>query len=95
MYEISGEDIDYCFGREYRQLSFEEKLDIVVQRVYQSYKGFSVVDSILEQRIDGVSGGVSGISESGQLGNEQTDVNGAGFGTVPSTPLDEDRNNFV
>ena len=90
MYEISGEDIDYCFGREYRQLSFEEKLDIVVQRIYQSYKGFSVVDSILEQRIDGVSGGVSGISESGQLIHEQGDVNGAMFGTVPRLPLDED-----
>lgn len=90
MYEISGEDIDYCFGREYRQLSFEEKLDIVVQRIYQSYKGFSVVDSILEQRIDGVSGGVSGISESGQLIHEQGDVNGAMFGTIPRAPLDED-----
>ncbi|GGF94345.1 ATPase, T2SS/T4P/T4SS family [Paenibacillus aceti] len=73
MYEISGEDIDYCFGREYRQLSFEEKLDIIVQRVYQSYKGFSVIDSIMEQRIDGVSGGVSGISASAQLDNSPSD----------------------
>jgi len=90
MYEISGEDIDYCFGREYRQLSFEEKLDIVVQRVYQSYKGFSVIDSILEQRIDGVSGGVSGISGSGQLGIEQDDVTGVAFGTPSGALLDED-----
>lgn len=90
MYEISVEEMDYCFGREYRQLSFEEKLDLVVQRVYQSYKGFSVIDSILEQRIDGVSGGVSGISESVQWGCEQDEVNGAGIGTVPGVPLDED-----
>ncbi|WMT42918.1 ATPase, T2SS/T4P/T4SS family [Paenibacillus sp. D2_2] len=90
VYEINGDDIDYCFGREYRQLCFEEKLDIVVQRVYQSYKGFSVIDSMLEQRIDGISGGVSGISGSGHLGYEQNDVNGATFGTGIEAPLDED-----
>lgn len=60
-YEITEEDIHSMFHMEYRPLSFEEKLDIVVQRVYQQYKGFSVIDMIREQRIDGVSGGVSGV----------------------------------
>ncbi|MNO13108.1 Type II/IV secretion system protein [compost metagenome] len=60
VYEISEEDINMVFFREYRILTFEEKLDIIVQRIYQSFKGFSVVDMIREQRIDGVSGGVSG-----------------------------------
>lgn len=55
-YDINSEDIDEVFYAEYRELAFREKLDILVQRVYQQYKGFSVVDEIKEQRIDGFSG---------------------------------------
>ena len=43
-----------------------EKTDIIVQRIYQHYKGFSVVDEIRDQRIDGVSGGVSGMLDAMQ-----------------------------
>ncbi|MEO2258413.1 ATPase, T2SS/T4P/T4SS family [Paenibacillus amylolyticus] len=60
-YYISEEDIHYVFECEYRELGFREKTDIIVQRIYQHYKGFSVVDEIRDQRIDGVSGGVSGM----------------------------------
>lgn len=60
-YYISEEDIQYVFECEYRELGFREKIDIIVQRIYQHYKGFSVVDEIRDQRIDGVSGGVSGM----------------------------------
>ncbi|MEO2212508.1 ATPase, T2SS/T4P/T4SS family [Paenibacillus amylolyticus] len=60
-YYISEEDIQYVFECEYRELGFREKTDIIVQRIYQHYKGFSVVDEIRDQRIDGVSGGVSGM----------------------------------
>ncbi|MCW3790627.1 ATPase, T2SS/T4P/T4SS family [Paenibacillus sp. LS1] len=60
-YYISEEDIQYVFECEYRELGFGEKTDIIVQRIYQHYKGFSVVDEIRDQRIDGVSGGVSGM----------------------------------
>lgn len=63
-YEITSDDIDELFYLEYRELDFREKLDILVQRVYQQYKGFSVVDEIREQRIDGISGGVNGITDS-------------------------------
>ncbi|WP_366295462.1 ATPase, T2SS/T4P/T4SS family [Paenibacillus sp. AN1007] len=63
-YYISEQDVQYVFDCEYRELGFREKVEIIVQRVYQHYKGFSVVDEIRDQRIDGVSGGVSGILES-------------------------------
>ncbi|MGO4530304.1 ATPase, T2SS/T4P/T4SS family [Paenibacillus sp. 2TAF8] len=62
-YYITEQDIQYVFDCEYRELSFREKVEIIVQRIYQHYKGFSVVDEIRDQRIDGVSGGVSGILE--------------------------------
>lgn len=41
-------------------LSFEDKLHVIAQRVYQGYKGLGVIDEIRDMRIDGVSGGVSG-----------------------------------
>lgn len=61
VYAVISADIDYIYSLESRLLTYEEKLDITVQRIYQSYKGFSVIDEIRDQRIDGVSGGVSGM----------------------------------
>ena len=37
---------------------------ILVQRIYQHYKGYSSIDEIRDMNIDGVSGGVSGLPES-------------------------------
>lgn len=66
-YRVTGDEIRTIFEREYRTLAFEDKLSIVVQRIYQQYKGFGVIDEIRDMQIDGVSGGVSGlpVSESG------------------------------
>lgn len=59
---ITAEDIDNVYKETVkRSIHFEDKLNIVVQRVYQLYKGYSVVDEIRDMKIDGVSGGVSGI----------------------------------
>jgi pilus assembly protein CpaF len=59
-YIITPEEIDDVFKKESITLNFEDKLYIIVQRVYQQFKGFSVIDEIRDMRIDGVSGGVSG-----------------------------------
>ncbi|WP_179032656.1 ATPase, T2SS/T4P/T4SS family [Paenibacillus kribbensis] len=64
-YLVTGEDIRYIYDCEHRPLSFLEKVDIIVQRIYQYYKGFSIIDDIRDQRIDGVSGGVSGMPKCG------------------------------
>ena len=65
-YVITAKEIDDIFTDEVstETLSFEDKLEIVVQRIYQEYKGYSVVDDIRDMNIDGVSGGVSGIPPS-------------------------------
>lgn len=63
-YIINKSEIATIFNTEYKYLTFEEKLQIIVQRVYQNIKGFGVVDEIRDMRIDGVSGGVSGQPES-------------------------------
>ncbi|WP_438350944.1 ATPase, T2SS/T4P/T4SS family [Paenibacillus sp. FA6] len=59
-YIITREEIDEVFKKESILLNFEDKLYIIVQRIYQQFKGFSVIDEIRDMRIDGVSGGVSG-----------------------------------
>lgn len=65
-YVITAKEIDQIFASEITDdtLTFDDKLEIVVQRIYQEYKGYSVVDDIRDMNIDGVSGGVSGIPPS-------------------------------
>lgn len=60
-YVITKEQIENIFSKEAFINTFEDKLNIISQRVYQLYKGFGVIDEIRDMRIDGVSGGVSGI----------------------------------
>ena len=63
-YVITDDEIDEIFEKEKIVLSFQDKLEVVVQRIYQHYKGYSTIDEIRDMNIDGVSGGVSGLPES-------------------------------
>lgn len=63
-YRITADEIRDIYKQEARKLSAGDKTQIVVQRIYQQYKGFSVIDEIRDMKIDGVSGGVSGIPPS-------------------------------
>lgn len=64
-YEITKADIDNIFSseRENFRLSFEDKLEILVQKIYQGYKGLGVIDEIIDQNSNGLSIGVSGVPE--------------------------------
>ena len=72
-YVITKEEIDDIFEKEALTLTFQDKLNIVVQRIYQHYKGYSSIDEIRDMNIDGVSGGVSGLPESFLSQVAQTD----------------------
>ncbi len=72
-YVITDEEIDEIFEKEQIVLSFQDKLEVVVQRIYQHYKGYSSIDEIRDMNIDGVSGGVSGLPESFLSQVAQTD----------------------
>ena len=72
-YVITSEEIDEIFEKEKIVLSFQDKLEVVVQRIYQHYKGYSSIDEIRDMNIDGVSGGVSGLPESFLSQVAQTD----------------------
>ena len=72
-YVITSDEISNIFETENLYLSFEDKLSVVVQRIYQHYKGYSSIDEVRDMNIDGVSGGVSGLPESFLSQVAQTD----------------------
>ena len=72
-YVITEDEICDIYEKEKLVLSFKDKLEIVVQRIYQHYKGYSSIDEIRDMNIDGVSGGVSGLPESFLSQVAQTD----------------------
>ena len=73
-YVITSDEISEIYEKENIPLDFADKLNIVVQRVYQHYKGYSSIDEIRDMNIDGVSGGVSGLPESFLSQVAQTDA---------------------
>lgn len=62
VYEITKEDILYIYELEQPNLWYPDKIDILAQRIYQNYKGHGVIDELRDMKIDGLSGGVSGMS---------------------------------
>ena len=74
-YVVTPEEISDIYEKENYTLSFQDKLMVVVQRIYQLYKGYSSIDELRDQNIDGISGGVSGLPESFLSQVAQTDAN--------------------
>ena len=72
-YVITPEEISDIYEKENFVLTFQDKLNVVVQRIYQHYKGYSSIDEIRDMNIDGISGGVSGLPESFLSQVAQTD----------------------
>ena len=72
-YVITEQEINDIYEQEKIVLSFSDKLAIIVQRIYQHYKGYSSIDEVRDMNIDGVSGGVSGLPESFLSQVAQTD----------------------
>lgn len=58
--DIDVGTIDKMYDKESVHLTEKEKLDIIVQKIYASYRGLGVIDEIRDMKVDGVSGGVSG-----------------------------------
>lgn len=55
-YVITEDEISEIYEKEKISLSFADKLAVVVQRIYQHYKGYSSIDEVRDMNIDGVSG---------------------------------------
>ena len=63
-YDITAEDIKAAYDRLAIPLSYDDKLNILTQRIYQESYGLSVVDMLImeDDSLDSVSGGISGIN---------------------------------
>ncbi|MBQ9657627.1 MAG: Flp pilus assembly complex ATPase component TadA, partial [Clostridia bacterium] len=72
-YVIIDDEINEIYEKENLALSFDDKLNVLVHRIYQHYKGYSTIDEIRDMNIDGISGGVSGLPESFLSQVAQTD----------------------
>lgn len=64
-YEISSTDIDTVYTDLIAKevLSYQDKLNIVAQRIFAQYKGFGAADILFRTTVDEIDGGVSGIPE--------------------------------
>ncbi|WP_028393931.1 ATPase, T2SS/T4P/T4SS family [Bacillus cihuensis] len=60
-FRVTADEIRQIYKKKVKNLTFEDKLRIITQRIYAQYKGFGVIDEIRDMKIDGVSGGVSGL----------------------------------
>ena len=74
-YVITPEEINEIYDKENYTLTYDDKLNVIVQRLYQKYKGYSSIDEVRDTNIDGISGGVSGMPESFLSQVAQTDSN--------------------
>jgi len=65
-YEVTNEQLDEAFDdflRSIPYISYDDKLDIISQRVFSKYKGFGSVDILFDNSIDEIDCGVSGIPQ--------------------------------
>jgi pilus assembly protein CpaF len=85
-YKVTESDIEKIYAAKQLLHSFEDKLNIIAQRIFQLYKGYGVIDEIRDMRIDGVSGGVSGIPSTF---HEEVDLS-VGLSIVSSLPSSYD-----
>ena len=51
-YVITEDDIHNIYEAENLNVSFEGKMNVVVQRIYQKYKGYSSIDEVRDMNID-------------------------------------------
>jgi pilus assembly protein CpaF len=77
-YSISDEDIHKAYNTIPHILTFDDKLNVLAQRIYEETYGLSAVDLLIMEDIslDGISGGVSGITSSNYLYMEDDILSG-------------------
>lgn len=59
---IMRDEIETIYHKMGFVLNKEDRLEIITQAVYERYKGLGVIDEIRDMNIDGVSAGVSGVT---------------------------------
>ncbi len=65
-YDVTDKQLDEAFDdflKSIPHISYDDKLDIISQRVFSEYKGFGSVDILFDNSIDEIDCGVSGIPQ--------------------------------
>lgn len=64
-YNITAEDIDYVFEDKMSEktLTYNDKLEIITQRIFADYTGFGPIDSLYDFSVDEIQGGVNGYAK--------------------------------
>lgn len=64
-YKITEEDIDMVFDDVMQTvtLTYDDKLEIITQRIFADYKGFGIIDQLFDFAIDEIQGGMNGFSK--------------------------------
>ena len=67
MYDFTAERLNHVYHEVQKKyhLSFTDKMNILAQRIFEKYKGFGIVDTLLDTGLDEIDCGVSGISKDG------------------------------
>lgn len=67
MYDFTSERLDYVFRNLMQnvELTFNDKLEILSQRIFELYKGFGAVDTLFDTGVDEIDAGLSGIPKDG------------------------------
>ena len=82
---ISKDDIIDIFDKEDPKLDYEDKIELVSQRIYQENYGLGAIDDIRDLNISGLSCGVSGIPESYLPGLKRTGMTQEQIDSIPKS----------
>lgn len=63
-YEIDGKDIEAAFMHSNIPLKYVMKLELIAQRIYEELYGLGPIDELRYMTLDGISAGVSGVTNS-------------------------------
>ncbi len=80
-YEITSSDIDrvYAYVMSDVDLTYDDKLRIVCQRIFSQYKGFGAVDVLIDSTLDEIDAGVNGVPKGAY------DIKGINMRNLPFT----------
>lgn len=63
VFEVTEEDIKQVYRKTVKTLKYSDKIEICTQKIYSLMIGHDIADEIRDMKIDGLSSGVSGMSE--------------------------------
>lgn len=62
-FEVTETDIKQIYKEQVHRLKYTDKLAILCQAIYEKIYGHSIIDELRDMKVDGISIGVSGVSE--------------------------------